>query len=88
MKKHLLLIFKILVVVSGLRAQQTGSVSGKITDKKDQSELIGVTVLIQGTKFGTATGPDGRFSIRNIKQGEYTLEITYIGYKKMILTRV
>ncbi|MCA0427747.1 MAG: TonB-dependent receptor [Bacteroidetes bacterium] len=88
MKKHLLLIFKILVVVSGLRAQQTGSVSGKITDKKDQSELIGVTVLIQGTKFGTATGPDGRFSIRNIKQGEYTLEITYIGYKKMILTGI
>lgn len=69
-------------------SQTTATISGKVTDRKDQSELIGVTVLIKGTSFGTATDARGRFSIKGIKPGEYSLEISYIGYKKIIQTGI
>lgn len=61
---------------------------GRIIDKKDQSELIGVTVLIKGTSFGTTTDAFGKFLLKGIKPGEYNLEISYIGYKKIIQTGI
>jgi len=69
-------------------AQQTASLSGKVIDKKDQSELIGVTVLIKGTSNGTSTDANGKFTLRGIKPGEYNIEISYIGYKKIIQTGI
>ncbi len=69
-------------------AQNTASLKGKVIDKKDQSELIGVTVLIKGTSFGTATDINGNFLIKNIKPGQYAIEISFIGYKKVIQTDI
>jgi outer membrane receptor protein involved in Fe transport len=69
-------------------AQNTASLKGKVIDKKDQSELIGVTVLIKGTSFGTATDVNGNFLIKNIKPGQYAIEISFIGYKKVIQTDI
>ncbi len=86
--KKFLLLFVLIVLGSSVIAQNTASITGKIIDKKDQSELIGVTVLIQGTSFGTATNASGQFSIKNIKPGDYNIEITYIGYKKIIQTGI
>ncbi|MBP8067547.1 MAG: TonB-dependent receptor plug domain-containing protein, partial [Pedobacter sp.] len=44
-------------------------VSGKVTSKSDGSPLPGVSVVIQGTKTGVATNPNGGFSIRVPKGG-------------------
>jgi outer membrane receptor protein involved in Fe transport len=68
--------------------QNTASMMGKVTDKADQSDLIGVTILIKGTSFGTSTDAQGKFILKGIKPGEYTLEISYIGYKKIIQTGI
>jgi outer membrane receptor protein involved in Fe transport len=87
MKRGLFILF-IFTICSQLFAQNLANINGKIIDKKDQSELIGVTVLIQGTGFGTATNANGQFTIKGIKPGEYNLEISYIGYKKVIQTGI
>ena len=53
-------------------------VRGKVFDKNDHCECIGASVILQGTKLGTATDIDGRFAIRvpiGIK-----LIIDYVGY--------
>ena len=71
-----------------LYAQNTAAISGQAIDKKDKSELIGVTVLIKGTSFGTTTNVDGKFSIKGIKPGTYSIEISYIGYKKILQTDI
>ncbi len=67
---------------------KTGIIQGIIKDKKDNSELIGVSVLIKGTSFGAATDVNGKFSIKNIKPGEYSIEVTYIGYTKVLITGI
>ena len=49
---------------------QTGGIKGIITDAETGETLIGATVLITGTSFGTATGIDGDYEIDNIRPGE------------------
>ena len=59
---------------------QTKTIAGKVTDKKDGSSLIGVSVKVKGTTAGTVTGVDGSFRLTAPNEAN-TLEISYIGYK-------
>ena len=69
-------------------SQNTGTITGTIKDKKDNSELIGVNVIIKGTSLGAASDLNGKYIIKNIRPGEYTIEISYIGYQKTQVTGV
>ena len=46
------------------QAQTWGTVAGTVTDSVDGAPLPGVTVLVRGTDFGTATATDGRYTLR------------------------
>jgi len=64
-----------------LSAHDVGSIKGVVKDSKTGEELIGVNLIIKNTMMGTSTGIDGSFQFVNIHEGEYTLVISYIGYK-------
>lgn len=81
-KLILLLLLLSVVTVYG----QNGSIGGKITDKKTESGLPGVNVILKGTYYGAATDVDGNFLIRNVAPGSYTVEISFIGYKTVQFT--
>ncbi|MEM6320879.1 MAG: TonB-dependent receptor [Bacteroidota bacterium] len=55
-------------------------VRGTISDESGKP-LIGATVQLQETQQGTATDLDGNFSIPNVKTGNYTLVVSYVGYE-------
>ncbi|NLR81410.1 carboxypeptidase regulatory-like domain-containing protein [Chitinophaga eiseniae] len=67
-----------------LKAQETnGTLSGKITGDKNEP-LIGVTVVAihepSGTKYGIATGTDGRYYLPGMRiGGPYTVTVTMMG---------
>lgn len=87
--RHIYLIVILSLFAVSVNAQQkTAIITGLIKDKKDNSELIGVSVLIKGTSFGSATDANGRFTIKNVKPGEYSIEISYLGYSKVVLTDI
>ncbi len=84
----------LLLMLTRLASAQvtTSSLSGKVISDKNE-ELIGVTVVATnvptGTKRGTATEPDGRFSIPNLAPGgPYTVTVTYVGYKEQTVNNV
>lgn len=85
MKKLTSLIILFLIMVSAGLSQKA-SLVGQITDAITGETLIGVNVFIKGTSFGTATDFDGNFEIADIPPGEYIIEISYIGYEKIIYT--
>ena len=62
-------------------AQNTGSVTGKLTDIQTNEALSGATVSIRGTAISALTNDEGNFSIKNLKAGNFVLEISYVGYE-------
>ena len=58
---------------------QQRSVSGQVLDENGEP-MIGVSVLVKGTKVGAITDFDGRFKI-DAPAGAQELQITYMGYK-------
>ncbi len=63
----------------GIFAFAQGSIKGIITDA-DGEGVIGATVFLQGTTIGTVTDYDGSFEITSVKDGDYTLVASYVGY--------
>lgn len=80
MKRVLLLIFLFLPISTTL-AQNMGTISGSVTDAKTGEQLIGATVIIEGTDLGAATDTTGQFRINNIPTGSYNVTASYVGYQ-------
>jgi hypothetical protein len=60
--------------------QDSGSIVGRVTDKGSGSPLVGATVVVEEMKLSATTGPDGRYRIRGVAAGTYTVRARYIGY--------
>jgi len=60
-------------------AQTWGTLTGTVVDSADGAPLPGVTVLVRGTDYGTATGADGRYRLE-LPTGRYILRFSAIGF--------
>ena len=66
------------MICMGSKAQQKFTISGTVTSQKTGETLIGASVRIINTTFGTVSNEYGFFSI-TLPQGSYTVEVTSIG---------
>ena len=72
----------ILLTTPFLQAQNTGSVSGELTDKEYNNEpLAFANVLIKGTTVGTTSDFDGLYTFGGLEVGAYTLIYSFVGYE-------
>ncbi len=60
-------------------AQQTGTITGTVTDGETGEALPGANVVVPDTPIGTSTGADGTYSL-SIEPGTYTLRASFVGY--------
>lgn len=85
MTKERLLVGMLFLVISfsplALWAQER-VVSGKITDSKDGTPVVGASITPKGTAGGTTSGTDGSFSIR-LASSVRTLVISSVGYASL-----
>ena len=76
-RKIQVLIAGLLIVLSGFT--QTAVLSGTISDPSSKP-IPRASVHVLNTNFGAVTDPLGRFSIPGVTVGEYTLQVSAIGY--------
>ncbi len=76
----LILVFVFLFSFNALA--QTGSIKGQIKDKEG-SAVNFVTIGLLGSNVATVTDELGRYVIKNIPIGSYTLVISRIGFEKI-----
>jgi len=69
-------------------SQQTGKISGKVTDSKTGETLIGLTVKLTGANLGASTDIEGRYTLNNLNPGKYSLSFSYIGYQNKNITEI
>ncbi len=58
-----------------------GKITGKVIDQESGEGLPNVNIFISGTTWGTTSGLDGTFSLKNIKNGQHELVASMIGYE-------
>jgi outer membrane receptor protein involved in Fe transport len=76
----LIIHFVLVCLTNSIWAQAKGSIKGLIIDSETKAGLPGVNVLVKGTYYGAATDMEGNFVIPSINPGDYTLQISMIGY--------
>lgn len=76
--RKLLTLMAVLLCGLYMTAQET-TVTGKVTDVKDDTPLQGVSVVVKGTSTGTTTMADGTFRL-TVPAGAKTLVFTLVDY--------
>lgn len=61
--------------------EETGSIQGTVRDKSGEP-LIGANVIVKENRFGAATNKYGKYFIHKLKPGKYTVDASFIGYRK------
>ncbi len=56
------------------------TISGRVTDENGMP-LQGAAVIIKGTYLGVTAGSGGEFSFKPMRQGSYTVEVSFLGYR-------
>lgn len=84
MKKVICMLVCALAVLP-VWAQGTGSIQGKVIDSKTKEpmEYVNVSIRQLGSTVplaGTVTDHEGKFQLGKIKNGSYTLSVSFIGY--------
>jgi TonB-linked SusC/RagA family outer membrane protein len=62
------------------RAQQSGTIAGRVTDQTSQQALTGAQVLLVGTSRRVLTDAQGEYRLDNVSPGAHEVQVRYIGY--------
>ena len=87
MKK--LIVFALVSMIQ-LALAAGNKITGIVVDDGDNSQLVGVSVMLAGVDGkmvkGVATDDGGRFEIGNVADGSFVLHFTYIGHEPQSLS--
>ena len=89
--RSLLSLLTLILFATIAQAQQlTQTLRGTIVDKISKTSLPGATVILLNTDplIGSTTDTEGNFKLIKVPVGTYTLKISFMGYKEMILPNV
>jgi iron complex outermembrane receptor protein len=74
------LIFLIAFILTQFLVKGQINLSGKITDDKSNAALNGASIYIPDIKTGTLSKSDGSYEIKNIPNGTYLVEVSFVGF--------
>ncbi|MCB0278935.1 MAG: TonB-dependent receptor, partial [Calditrichaeota bacterium] len=78
--RYLITVF----LLTTLFAQQSGSISGYVSDKSTKEKLVGVNISVIDSQNGSTTDENGFFRIENLRAAAYKLKFEYLGYQVYI----
>lgn len=86
MRNRIILFLFLAAVISALCSSYAVSapasnITGVVQDAKTGEVLPGATIVLVGTSLGASTDIDGKYVVRNVPSGAYTIRATYIGYE-------
>ena len=85
--RHFLMLISMLLV-QGM-AMASYRINGIVVDNGDALPLVGVTVLLTDDAgkqvMGVTTDAAGRFALKEVPKGDYTLQCSYVGYESFTM---
>ena len=86
MNKIIIFLTSLLIISQSFG--QTGNIRGKVIDNNTGEELIGATIVINGTTTGTITDFDGNYTLSGITNGTYPIRCSFISYETILVQDV
>src|SRR5690606_17891260 len=84
-----LVLISLILAVLGTNAQvPKGVVKGSIRDAATNEHVVGASVSLVGTAHGTISDQHGAFFLTGISAGQYTLQVSYVGYTTILVDEV
>ena len=87
MRKYILLYLIFISILNTSNSQEktpdklSGIISGVVVSAITNNPIRSVTVNIENTKLGAITDAEGKYIIRNIPAGVYTVRFSFLGYE-------
>lgn len=82
--KRIIALFIVLVGnITANFAQSIAGLRGKVTDEQ-HAPLVGVSIAIEGTSFGTTTDRNGFYRLERVPEGKQTIIFSYMGFKTVV----
>ena len=84
MLKHLLLTIVSLLAINVMLFSQTGSIQGKVLDVETNEPIpfANVAIFSGGSLLtGATTDFDGKYAVRSLRPGSYSVRASFIGYQ-------
>lgn len=58
---------------------------GKVIDKMTGEVLVGATISVGNSEYKAYTDLDGNFEIKNMREGNYNIIVSYISYNSSLI---
>ncbi|NBW93625.1 MAG: hypothetical protein EBR20_04530 [Bacteroidetes bacterium] len=88
LRKWGMLVLMLLATPALVFAQNTGKISGVVTDADTGDSIPGAQVVVVGTTLGAITDVDGNYFIIGVPVGEYDVQARFVGYQEQTVTGV
>jgi len=69
-----------LCAAAPIEAQQTGTISGVVTEATAGNPVVGARIGVMGTQLGATTNAEGRFTIAGVPVGSHAVQARMIGF--------
>ncbi|MBN2289412.1 MAG: TonB-dependent receptor, partial [Candidatus Glassbacteria bacterium] len=63
---------------------ETGRIAGKVVEVQGEKPVDAATVYLEDTRLGSVADGQGRYEIKAVPPGSYTLVISKVGYRKVV----
>lgn len=84
MKKLQSTIYTLIFILIASYSFAQNELSGTVKDGKDNTALVAVSIYIPDLKLGAITNSDGIYTIKNIPNGSYLIEATFVGFATQV----
>lgn len=88
MKKYIFFLMGVVCfLLSSLAAhanelnKSDANIIGHVLDESTKEHLSFISVSLKGTTIGTMTDASGHYFLKNLPEGEFTMEVSAVGYK-------
>ena len=87
---RLSIVLSLLLAFAASAQNFTQTVRGQVVDKVAQTSLPGATIIVMGSNplIGSTTDFDGNFKLTHIPVGNISLQVSFIGYKEIVLPNI
>ncbi len=60
-----------------------GTLTGKVTAQANDQPLADATILVLGSNSSAVTGPDGSYTIKNVRAGTFDVQALHVGFRPL-----